>query len=143
LLRGDRHLHSDWSDGGSPIEELGRTAAALGHERAAPTDHSPRLTVARRPSPPRLRGQLAVVERLNPAWAPFRLLSGIESQPPRDGSLAQEPERLERLGVVVVSVRSKLRMEARAMTRRMVAAVRNPHSDVLGHCTGRLLSGRG
>ncbi|MFC8570411.1 PHP domain-containing protein [Streptomyces sp. NPDC057245] len=143
LLRGDCHLHSDWSDGGSPIEEMGRTAAALGHEWAALTDHSPRLTVARGLSPGRLREQLDVVARLNETWAPFRLLTGIECDILDDGSLDQEPELLERLDVVVVSVHSKLRMDARAMTRRMVAAVRDPHADVLGHCTGRLLSGRG
>ncbi|MFD7131204.1 PHP domain-containing protein [Streptomyces sp. NPDC059894] len=143
LLRGDCHVHSDWSDGGSPIEEMGRTAAALGHEWAALTDHSPRLTVARGLSPDRLRRQLEVVEELNAAWAPFRLLTGIECDVLDDGSLDQEPELLERLDVVVVSVHSKLRMDARAMTRRMVRAVRDPHADVLGHCTGRLVSGRG
>ncbi|MER6959997.1 PHP domain-containing protein [Streptomyces sp. NPDC000618] len=142
LLRGDCHVHSDWSDGGSPIEEMGRTAAALGHEWAALTDHSPRLTVARGLSPERLRRQLDVVEELNATWAPFRLLTGIECDILDDGSLDQEPELLERLDVVVVSVHSKLRMEARAMTRRMVNAVRDPHADILGHCTGRLLSGR-
>ncbi|WP_037671290.1 PHP domain-containing protein [Streptomyces griseus] len=143
LLRGDCHLHSDWSDGGSPIEEMGRAAAALGHEWAVLTDHSPRLTVARGLSAERLREQLDVVERLNADWAPFRLLTGIECDILDDGSLDQEPELLERLDLVVVSVHSKLRMGARAMTRRMVAAVRNPHADVLGHCTGRLVSGRG
>jgi putative hydrolase len=143
LLRGDCHLHSDWSDGGSPIEEMGRTAARLGHEWAVLTDHSPRLTVASGLSPERLRQQLAVVADLNERWAPFRLLTGIECDILDDGSLDQEPELLERLDVVVVSVHSKLRMDARPMTRRMVAAVRNPLSDVLGHCTGRLLGGRG
>ncbi|MEU4876189.1 PHP domain-containing protein [Streptomyces sp. NPDC021608] len=143
LLRGDCHLHSDWSDGGSPIEEMGRTAAALGHEWAVLTDHSPRLTVARGLSPERLRRQLDVVEELNATWAPFRLLTGIECDILDDGSLDQEPELLERLDVVVVSVHSKLRMDSRAMTRRMVNAVRDPHADVLGHCTGRLVTGRG
>ncbi len=143
LLRGDCHLHSDWSDGGSPIEEMGGTAAALGHEWAALTDHSPRLTVARGLSPDRLRRQLDVVAELNATWAPFRLLTGIECDILDDGSLDQEPELLERLDVVVVSVHSKLRMDARAMTRRMVNAVRDPHADVLGHCTGRLVTGRG
>ncbi|MCT7353555.1 PHP domain-containing protein [Streptomyces sp. 15-116A] len=143
LLRGDCHVHSDWSDGGSPIEEMGRAAAALGHEWTALTDHSPRLTVARGLSADRLREQLEVVARLNETWAPFRLLTGIECDILEDGSLDQEPELLDRLDVVVVSVHSKLRMDARSMTRRMVAAVRDPHSDVLGHCTGRLLSGRG
>ncbi|MFF4504317.1 PHP domain-containing protein [Streptomyces sp. NPDC001401] len=143
LLRGDCHLHSDWSDGGSPIDEMGRAAAALGHEWAALTDHSPRLTVARGLSPERLREQLEVVAELNATWAPFRLLTGIECDILDDGSLDQEPELLERLDVVVVSVHSKLRMDARSMTRRMVAAVRDQHSDVLGHCTGRLVTGRG
>lgn len=143
LIRGDCHTHSDWSDGGSPIEEMGRTAAELGHEWTVLTDHSPRLTVARGLSPERLREQLDVVARLNARWAPFRLLTGIECDILEDGSLDQEPELLERLDVVVVSVHSKLRMDARAMTRRMVAAVRHPHADVLGHCTGRLVTGRG
>jgi putative hydrolase len=143
LLRGDCHLHSDWSDGGSPIEEMGRAAAALGHEWAVLTDHSPRLTVARGLTPERLREQLEVVARLNETWAPFRLLTGIECDILDDGSLDQESELLERLDVVVVSVHSKLRMDRRSMTRRMVAAVRDPHADVLGHCTGRLLTGRG
>ncbi|MFF7330142.1 PHP domain-containing protein [Streptomyces sp. NPDC008150] len=143
LLRGDCHLHSDWSDGGSPIEEMGRAAARLGHEWAVLTDHSPRLTVARGLSPERLREQLDVVARLNETWAPFRLLTGIECDILDDGSLDQEPELLARLDLVVVSVHSKLRMDAAAMTRRMVAAVRDPHSDVLGHCTGRLVTGRG
>ncbi|MFF8423630.1 PHP domain-containing protein [Streptomyces sp. NPDC016566] len=143
LLRGDCHTHSDWSDGGSPIEEMGRAAARLGHEWTALTDHSPRLTVARGLSPERLREQLEVVAELNARWAPFRLLTGIECDILEDGSLDQEPGLLERLDVVVVSVHSKLRMDARSMTRRMVAAVRDPHADVLGHCTGRLVTGRG
>ncbi|MDQ0792332.1 PHP domain-containing protein [Streptomyces sp. B1I3] len=141
-LRGDCHVHSDWSDGGSGIEEMGRTAAELGHEWAVLTDHSPRLTVANGLSPERLRRQLDVVAELNRSWAPFRLLTGIECDILADGSLDQEPELLERLDLVVVSVHSKLRMDAKAMTARMIAAVRNPHADVLGHCTGRLLSGR-
>ncbi|MEV4919205.1 PHP domain-containing protein [Streptomyces tirandamycinicus] len=141
-LRGDCHLHSDWSDGGSPIEAMGRAAAALGHEWAVLTDHSPRLTVARGLSPERLREQLDVVAELNRTWEPFRLFTGIECDILPDGSLDQEPELLDRLDVVVASVHSKLRMEARPMTRRMVTAVTDPLVDVLGHCTGRLLKGR-
>ncbi|MFD8888018.1 PHP domain-containing protein [Streptomyces erythrochromogenes] len=141
-LRGDCHVHSDWSDGGSPIEAMGRTAAGLGHEWAVLTDHSPRLTVARGLSPDRLREQLDVVAALNATWAPFRLLTGIECDILDDGSLDQEPDLLERLDLVVGSVHSKLRMDAPAMTRRMLAAVRNPLMDVLGHCTGRLVTGR-
>jgi putative hydrolase len=122
---------------------MGRTAARLGHEWAALTDHSPRLTVARGLSADRLREQLDVVAALNERWAPFRLLTGIECDILDDGSLDQDPELLDRLDVVVVSVHSKLRMDARSMTRRMITAVRNPLADVLGHCTGRLVTGRG
>ncbi|MBV2357268.1 PHP domain-containing protein [Streptomyces sp. J2-1] len=142
LIRGDCHTHSDWSDGGSTIEEMGRAAAALGHAWTALTDHSPRLTVARGLSAERLRDQLDRVAELNARWAPFRLLTGIECDILDDGSLDQDPELLARLDVVVVSVHSKLRMDAAAMTRRMVRAVRDPHANVLGHCTGRLLTGR-
>ncbi|MFD6230884.1 PHP domain-containing protein [Streptomyces sp. NPDC060232] len=142
-LRGDCHVHSDWSDGGSPIDAMGRAAAGLGHEWAVLTDHSPRLTVARGLSADRLREQLDVVAGLNADWAPFRLLTGIECDILDDGALDQEPELLEQLDLVVGSVHSKLRMDAPAMTRRMVAAVRNPLMDVLGHCTGRLVTGRG
>ncbi|MFJ3903862.1 PHP domain-containing protein [Streptomyces sp. NPDC090025] len=140
-LRGDCHLHSDWSDGGSTIEDMGRTAARIGHEWAVLTDHSPSLKVARGLSPDRLREQLDVVARLNEEWAPFRLLTGIECDILEDGSLDQEPELLDRLDLVVGSVHSKLRMDARSMTRRMERAVRNPLMDVLGHCTGRLVAG--
>ncbi|MFF9200217.1 PHP domain-containing protein [Streptomyces sp. NPDC014779] len=140
-LRGDCHVHSDWSDGGSTIEDMGRTAAAIGHAWTVLTDHSPSLKVARGLSPDRLREQLDVVARLNERWAPFRLLTGIECDILEDGSLDQEPELLDRLDLVVGSVHSKLRMDARSMTRRMEKAVRNPLMDVLGHCTGRLVSG--
>ncbi|MFE3765733.1 PHP domain-containing protein [Streptomyces sp. NPDC059104] len=141
-LRGDCHVHSDWSDGGSPIEAMGRAATALGHDWAALTDHSPHLTVARGLTAERLREQLRTVAELNAAWAPFRLLTGIECDILPDGSLDQEPELLDELDLVVGSVHSKLRMESPAMTRRLLAAVRNPLMDVLGHCTGRLVTGR-
>ncbi len=139
-LRGDCHTHSDWSDGGSPIDEMARAARDLGHEYVVLTDHSPRLTVANGLSPERLRRQLDVVAALNEELTPFRILTGIEVDILDDGSLDQEPELLAVLDVVVASVHSKLRMEAPAMTRRMVAAVRNSHVDILGHCTGRLLA---
>lgn len=141
-LRGDLHTHSDWSDGGSSIREMALTARDLGHEYVALTDHSPRLTVARGLSPERLREQLDVVASLNDELAPFRILTGIECDILDDGSLDQEPELLAELDVVVASVHSKLRMPEREMTPRMVTAAANPHVDVLGHCTGRLVMGK-
>jgi putative hydrolase len=91
----------------------------------------------------RLRAQLDVVADVNEQLAPFRLLTGIEVDILEDGSLDQELDLLAELDVVVASVHSKLRMEAPAMTERMLAAVESPHTDILGHCTGRLITGRG
>jgi histidinol phosphatase-like PHP family hydrolase len=142
LLRGDLHTHSEWSDGGSPIEEMALTARTLGHDYIALTDHSPRLTVANGLTAERLREQLALVAEINERLAPFRILTGIECDILEDGSLDQDPGLLAELDVVVASVHSKLAMPERDMTRRMLAAVANPNVDVLGHCTGRLLLGR-
>lgn len=142
-LRGDLHSHSAWSDGASSIEEMARAAAALGHDYLALTDHSPRLTVAHGLDADRLRRQLDRVQALNDELAPFRVLSGIEVDILLDGALDQDEELLARLDIVVASVHSKLRMDAEAMTARMVAAVRHPLTDVLGHCTGRLITARG
>jgi putative hydrolase len=144
-LRGDLHSHSDWSDGGSPIEEMAFTAMELGHEYLVLTDHSPRLKVANGLSVGRLTKQLAVVDAINEhlggGASGFRLLKGIEVDILDDGELDQTEEMLGRLEVRVASVHSKLAMEPEAMTRRMVAAVHNPFTNVLGHCTGRLVTG--
>jgi putative hydrolase len=143
LLQGDCHGHSEWSDGGSPIREMALAARDLGHSYWALTDHSPRLTVAHGLDADRLREQLEVVATLNDELAPFRILTGIEVDILDDGSLDQDDELLAQLDVVVASVHSKLRMDAAAMTKRMVRAVMNPHADILGHCTGRIIVGRG
>lgn len=140
-LRGDCHVHSDWSDGGSPIREMARAARGLGHEYMVLTDHSPRLTVANGLSAERLEQQLGEVAQLNPELAPFRILTGIEVDILSDGSLDQEPALLARLDLVVGSVHSELQMAEGPMTRRLVSALANPQLDVLGHLTGRMLSG--
>jgi putative hydrolase len=140
-LKGDLHLHSNWSDGSAPITEMMGTAKALGHEYCALTDHSPRLRVANGLSADRLRKQLDVIDELREQFAPMIILTGIEVDILDDGTLDQEPELLERLDVVVASVHSKLSMDAASMTRRMVRAVSGGYADVLGHCTGRLVEG--
>jgi putative hydrolase len=142
-LRGDCHSHSDWSDGGSPILEMAEAARDLGHDYLVLTDHSARLTVAHGLNAERLRAQLDVVAAFNKDLAPFRILTGIEVDILEDGSLDQELDLLAELDVVVASVHSKLRMESPAMTERMLAAIESPHTDILGHCTGRLITGRG
>lgn len=140
-LRGDLHVHSNWSDGSAPIDEMMMAARDLGHEYCALTDHSPRLRVANGLSPERLRKQLDVIDQIREKVAPMRILTGIEVDILEDGSLDQDDDLLERLDIVVASVHSKLAMYAPAMTRRMLTAVANPHTDVLGHCTGRLVTG--
>jgi len=142
-LRGDCHSHTDASDGGSPLVEMVETARELGHDYLVITDHSPRLTVANGLSPDRLRAQIRDIAELNHALTGdgFRVLTGIEVDILEDGALDQEPDLLAELDVVVASVHSKLRMPAAEMTERMVTAVANPHVDVLGHCTGRMVTG--
>ncbi|MBG0718976.1 PHP domain-containing protein, partial [Microbacterium sp. 2C] len=139
LLRGDLHCHSDWSDGTTPIADMVTAARALGHEYLALTDHSPRLRVANGLSAERLREQLGVVAGLSGDG--FTLLSGIEVDILDDGALDQDDVLLGELDVVVASAHSKLRMDAAAMTRRLVAAASHPRVDVLGHVTGRLIAG--
>jgi putative hydrolase len=141
-LRGDCHLHSTWSDGGAPIRRMAETARDLGHEYMVLTDHSPRLTIAHGLSPERLGRQLEEVAELNAELAPFRILTGMEVDILEDGGLDLDDGLLAQLDVVVASVHSKLRMERTQMTQRMVLAVASPHVDILGHCTGRLVSGK-
>ncbi len=137
-LRGDCHVHSEWSDGGSPIRKMAEAAIELGHEYMVLTDHSPTLTVANGLSAERLEQQLDEVAKLNVELAPFRILTGIEVDILSDGSLDQSAELLSRLDLVVGSVHSELRSPSGPMTRRMVTALADPHLDILGHCTGRM-----
>jgi putative hydrolase len=140
-LRGDLHSHSDWSDGGSPIEVMAAAARLLRREYLALTDHSPNLTIANGLSTERLMDQLDIVARINEDSDRFRLLTGIEVDILENGDLDQTPGVLEGLDVVVGSVHSKLRSDRGTMTRRMLRAIGNPRMNVLGHCTGRLVQG--
>jgi putative hydrolase len=142
--KGDCHVHSDWSDGSSPPDQMAEAARDLGHRWIALTDHSPRLTIAHGLSADRLRRQLRTVAEVNTRLGSgFDLLTGIECDILEDGSLDQEEDLLGRLDLVVASVHSKLRSEPGPMTTRLVRAAHNPHVDVLGHCTGRIVTGRG
>ena len=144
-VKGDLHSHSNWSDGGGPIDEMVLAAISLGREYLALTDHSPSLRVANGLSAERLTQQLQIVDALNAtlreSGTPFELLKGIEVDIREDGSLDQTDAMLEKLDVRVASVHSKLRSGPVAMTKRMLGAVQNPHTTVLGHCTGRLVEG--
>jgi putative hydrolase len=148
-LRGDLHSHSDWSDGGSPIELMVAAAGVLGREYLALTDHSPNLTIANGLSPERLTRQLDVVAEINADGlsgrgnpvSRVRLLTGIEVDILESGELDQDPGLLDRLDIVVASVHSKLRADRKTMTRRMLGGIQARHTNVLGHCTGRLVEG--
>ena len=118
------------------------TAMELGHDYQVLTDHSPRLKVARGLSAERLAKQLKVIDAVNTHLAGnFTLLKGIEVDILDDGELDQTEEMLDQLDLRVASVHSKLKMDKDDMTRRMVAALHNRHTNVLGHCTGRLVTG--
>jgi putative hydrolase len=140
-LRGDLHCHTTWSDGGWPLEAMARSARALGHEYLVITDHSARLTVAHGLSRERLEQQLRAVAETD--VAPLDLLSGIEVDINVDGSLDCDDDLLATLDVVVASVHSKFQLPAGEQTRRLIRAVSSPHVDVLGHCTNRIIVGRG
>ncbi|WP_345761186.1 PHP domain-containing protein [Diaminobutyricibacter sp. McL0608] len=139
-LRGDLHSHSNWSDGTTPIELMVEGARFLGRDYLALTDHSPTLTVANGLTAERLTEQLDVVAGIGPDDG-VRLLTGIEVDILESGELDQEADVLGRLDVVVASVHSKLRSDSIVMTQRMLGGIRDPHTNVLGHCTGRLVSG--
>jgi putative hydrolase len=147
-LRGDLHSHSDWSDGTTSAALMLEAADSLGHEYLALTDHSPNLTVANGLTAERLEEELDLVAELNRAradddgdFAPTRMLTGIEVDILQDGTLDQRPDLLARLDIVVASVHSHLRADHDTMTARMLGGVTDPHTDVLGHCTGRLVEG--
>jgi putative hydrolase len=142
LLRGDLHTHTEWSDGTVPIAAMANAADMLGREYIAVTDHSPHLTVANGLSVERLQKQLGDIDDFNAtAGAGVTLLKGIEVDILEDGSLDQTREMFGRLDVVTASVHSKLRADRPVMTARMLAAVHDPATNVLGHCTGRLVRG--
>jgi len=139
-LRGDLHCHTDESDGSAPLEEMVATAAMLGHEYLLITDHSPRLTVAHGLTAERLADQGMRIDAVNEV-SPVRVLKGIEVDILDTGALDQSPAALAGLDLVVASVHSKLSQDAETMTHRMIGAIANPRTNVLGHCTGRLVEG--
>ncbi|MEJ3404314.1 PHP domain-containing protein [Rathayibacter sp. YIM 133350] len=140
-LRGDLHAHTDWSDGTTSAEAMAHAAQRFDLEYLAITDHSPSLTIANGLSAERLTDELHLIADVNARLSGLRLLTGIEVDILLDGALDQTPKMLDRLDIVVASVHSKLRMDSREMTSRMLRAIENPRMNVLGHCTGRLVQG--
>jgi len=141
-IRGDLHAHTDWSDGHDSLERMAQAAKARGYEYIVISDHSPSLTVAKGLTPERLREQRRIIDELNERLAPFRILQGAEVNIHPDGSLDYPDEVLAELDLVIVSVHSAFDLPAARMTERIIRALANPHVDLLGHPTGRLLNSR-
>jgi DNA polymerase (family 10) len=141
-IRGDTHVHSDWTDGVDSIEVMARAARDVGHEWMVLTDHSPSLGITRGLSPERVAEQRAEVERLNAELAPFRILHGTEMEIRADGSLDYPDQLLAGYDLVVASVHTARGQSSDKLTSRTLAAIENPHVDVIAHPTGRIVNRR-
>jgi DNA polymerase (family 10) len=141
-IRGDLHVHSDWSDGTAPIAEMAAAAKARGYAYIAITDHSRRATVAHGLDPARLSRQIDQIERINDRLDGIEVLTGIEVDILPDGRLDLPDRVLSRLDVVIASVHSAFELTREAQTVRMIRAMDNRHVSILGHPTGRLIGTR-
>ena len=141
-VRGDTHTHSDWTDGVDTIETMARAAREIGHEYIVLTDHSPSLGVARGLTPDRVDAQRTEIARLNAELAPFRILHGTELEIRADASLDYPDELLARFDVVIASIHTGRNQSSEQLTKRALAAIENPHVDVIAHPSGRIVNRR-
>jgi DNA polymerase (family X) len=141
-LKGMLHVHSTWSDGLHDLDNMCRYAKQLGYTYIGMTDHSQSAFYANGLKPERVLAQMAEIDRLNAELAPFRILKGIESDILSDGSLDYPEELLKQFDFIIASVHSNLKMTREKATERVVRAVENPYTTILGHPTGRLLLSR-
>ena len=145
-IRGELHGHSNWSDGKASIQEMAEAAIARGYRYWLLSDHSIGLGVTGGVDGEKLAEQRRIVDGLNRGWADagvdFRLLLGVELEILADGRLALPDEVLSQLDVVVASIHSSLRQDRETITRRALNAIENPHVDILGHPTSRMLGRR-
>ena len=141
-IRGDLHVHSDWTDGTAPIEAMAKAAQAQGYEYIALTDHSRRIAMAHGLDPARLTRQGREIDRINGRLRSLTILKGIEVDILKDGSLDLPDAALAKLDVVVASIHSFFDLPRQAQTERMIRAMSNPHVSIIGHPTGRLIGER-
>ncbi len=141
-IKGDFHVHSHWSDGSSPIQDIAMAARARGYEYVAICDHSRSLTVANGLSVERLEEQMEEIDRLNDTLEGFTILKGSEVDIRADGSLDLPDAVLEELDIVVASIHTALGQEADVITQRVIRALENPYVTILGHPTARLIGRR-
>ena len=141
-IRGDLHVHTKWSDGAHDLDAVVGAARARKYDYVAITDHSKGLGVARGLTEERVRGQIAAIDAANRKAKGFRVLKGIEVDIRGDGTLDLPDALLSELDIVVASVHSGFRQPGEQLTKRLVAAIRNPYVSVIAHPTGRLLGER-
>jgi DNA polymerase (family X) len=141
-VRGDLHVHSDWTDGTVPIAEMAKAAQARGYEYIALTDHSRRVAMTHGLDPAHLARQIREIDRINEGLKNFTILRGIEVDILRDGSLDLPDSSLEKLDIVVAAVHSHFDLPRRAQTERVVRALENRYVSILAHPTGRLIGER-
>lgn len=138
-IRGDLQMHTTASDGRNSIEEMAAAAKALGYDYIALTDHSKAVTVANGLDEKRTLEQIRKIHAANAHKPGIRILAGSEVDVLKDGRLDLNEEVLAQLEVVVVSVHSYMNLERAEMTERILAAIENPYTQIIGHPTGRLL----
>ncbi|MGB8658294.1 MAG: DNA polymerase/3'-5' exonuclease PolX [Candidatus Zixiibacteriota bacterium] len=147
-LKGDLHVHSDWTDGNDSIEEMAKAAQKRGYQYVAICDHSPTIGITNGLTPPRLKRHNEEIDQLNEKMTQtkgpqnFRILKGIEVDIRSNGQLDFEDEILKSLDIVVAAVHTKFTQSQEEMTKRIIKAIENPHVDIFAHPTGRLIGRR-
>ena len=141
-IKGDLHVHSNYSDGSSSIEEMALEANKMGYEYIAITDHSKSTRVAGGLTKKELIEQMVEIDRINKRLKDFRILKGTEVDILADGTLDFDDTLLKRLDVVVASVHSGFKMDQASMTKRIIKAMNNSNVDILAHPTGRIIGKR-
>ncbi len=141
-IKGDLHVHSDWSDGGATIQEIVAQARSMGYSYVAVTDHSKSLAISGGLNEERLSHQGKIIDALNQEMEDFHVLKGIEVDILKNGSLDFEDEVFEKVDVVIASIHSHFNLDKEKQTDRIIQAIKNQHVHIIGHLTGRLLNRR-
>jgi DNA polymerase (family 10) len=141
-IKGDLHVHTEWSDGSDSIQDMAMAARAAGYEYVALCDHSQSLHIANGLSIERLRSQMTLIDEINDTLEDFTVLKGSEVDILADGSLDLPDDVLEDLDIVVGSVHTSMRQEPDIITRRVISALENEHLTILAHPTSRILGRR-
>ncbi len=141
-IKGDLHIHTDWSDGTLSILDMMAKAKEKGYQYMAITDHSQSLAIARGLNPQRVLEQYRLIDEINAEQEDFKILKGIEVDILAKGGLDLPDTVLAQADVVIASVHSGFKQDAATMTARILQALENPHVDIIGHPTGRMLGHR-